>query len=451
MGDAAWYIWIVVAFGVGSLLVSFTKVFLASDMSLPDLNTEDAPPVGSQEFLETIALTVDADVVEGGTAELLHNGEGFFPRFLEDVRAARKTVHVMTYIWEPHECTRSVFEALTQAAARGVDVRVMADGVGGWRLPRSLIRTFEEAGGKFQWFSPVFSPHVININQRNHRRAFVIDGRVAYTGGIAMAEHWTGDAQTAGHWRDIMLRLTGPPVVTVQEFFIGLWANIRGELPFGEGLTPRAGERAGGDGPSDEGERPLGEAAVRAEDCETFRHLGVSHTPSIHVQPLRQLFWFSMRAATERIWINTAYFAPDGVIRQVMRDAAKAGRDVRLLTPSEKTDARYVRAFAHRYYEELMKAGVRVFEYQPTMLHSKYLVVDGRWVVTGSANLDIRSFQLNQECVMGFDCRELAAKFEETFERDLRDAREFDLETWRKRGLRAKAMETLVLPIWHQI
>ena len=444
MGDAAWYMWIVVAFGVGSIGVSFIKLFLASDLSLPDLKMEDVPAVGSEEFFETISLTVDADINEGGTAELLHNGDGFFPRFLEDVRAAEHAVHVMTFIWTPGECLDEVMNALIEKAGEGVDVRIMADGIGGRRLPNEHLRRFKDAGGKFQWFAPLASIHIINVNQRNHRRAFVIDGKVAYTGGIAFADHWTGNAQDPDHWRDVTLRLTGPPVETVQEFFITLWANIRGELPFGEGLTPRTADKP------QLGPNAIG-ADESAEEAGGFRHLGVGHTPSVHVQPLRQMFWFSMRAAQERIWIATAYFAPDEFIRRVMREAAAAGRDVRLLTASEKTDAPFVRAYAHRYYDELMEVGVRIFEYQPTMLHSKYLILDDRWVLTGSANLDVRSFQLNQECIMGFDNSRLATAFAETFERDCENAKEFQLEEWRHRSWKKRAVEKLVLPIWHQI
>ena len=442
MGDASWYVWIVLAFGLGSMLVSFTKVFLASDLSLPDLQMDSAPGAGSDAFLETLSLTVDADVVDGGSAELLHNGDGFFPRFYEDVRAAEHSVHVMTFIWRPGECAREMILALAAKAKEGVDVRVMADGVGGLKLSRDLVKTLREAGGRFEWFAPPWSVHLINVNQRNHRRAYVIDGRVAYTGGVAVADHWLGDAQDADHWRDVMLRLTGPPVQTVQEFFLALWANIVGELPTGEGLTPRTGEEG------DPGERAAGPAAGGSAD---FRHIGVGHTPSVHVQPLRQLFWFTFRAAKERLWINTAYFAPDKFIRRVLCEAAEAGRDVRLLTPGDETDAPFVRHYAHRYYGELMEAGVRVFEYRPTMLHAKYAVVDSRWVLTGSANLDVRSFQLNQECIMGFDAPALAAEFERTFEADLERAHEFDLESWRRRPWRMKAMEKLVLPIWHQI
>lgn len=446
MGDASWYVWIVLVFGLGSLAVSFIKVFLASDLSLPDLHMDEAPDVSSEEFRETIGLTVDSEFLDGGTAELLHNGDGFFPRFLEDVRSAEKSVHVMTFIWDDCPILREILTALTIKAEEGVDVRVMADGLGGLKMPRDLLKNLTDAGGRFKWFGPLKSVHIINVNQRNHRRAFVVDGRVAYTGGVSFSDEWTGDAQDPDHWRDIMLRLTGPPVVTVQEIFCRLWVNIAGELPYGEGLTPRTAEppQVGEDavGP---GTRPGGEAG------QPFRHLGVGHTPGIHVHPLRQMFWFSIRAAKRRVWINTAYFAPDTFIREVMRDRAEAGVDVRLLTPSENTDAPFVRWYAHRYYDELMEAGVRVFEYQPTMLHSKYIVADGCWVLTGSANMDVRSCQLNQEAVLGFHAPELAEKFEAMFEADCGKAKEFELEEWRRRGWRTRVMEKLVLPIWHQI
>ena len=463
MSDVPWYIWLLLVSGGFSLFLAFIRIFLASDLSLPDMQMDSCPPVGSDEFLETLALTVESDMVDGGTAELLHNGDGFFPRFYEDVRAAKQTVHVMTYIWSPGDCLTEALGVLTEKAREGVEVRVMADGFGGRHIPNELIDAFKDAGGKFEWFAPLMSMHFINVNQRNHRRAFVIDGRIAYTGGVSFSDEWTGDGQDPEHWKDIMLRLTGPPVVTIQEFFIGVWTNVSGELPFGEGLTPRTAETVepaeAAIGPGDPDKQPTsGEqsddevsADSDGEQKTVFRHLGVGHAPSIHVHPLRQLFWFSIRAAEKRIWINTAYFAPDEFIRLVLREAAKAGRDVRLLTPSGTTDAPFVRAYAHRYYDELMEAGVRVFEYQPTMLHSKYVVVDSQWVVTGSANLDVRSFQLNHECMLAFLSPELAQEMEAVFEADLENATEFDLETWRQRGIKNRLLEKIVLPIWHQI
>ena len=433
-----WWTWFFIIVGVLTTVILILKWFWAIGRSLPPLHAPEVPGVERQEFMQLLSMAVDADTNTGGTAEVLNNGDGFFPVLLEEIRAAEYSVSAMAYIWQDGKLARELFSVLTEKAEQGIQVRVMIDGLGGARFPRSLMRQLRDAGGDVRWFSPLKSMYLLHFNRRNHRRAFVIDGRVAFTGGMAIADYWTGDANNEQQYRDMMLRLTGNLATTVQEAFMQLWVNITGDIPYGPGFLPCIGSegepRAGAIG---DGEKPL-------------QHLGISHNPSIHVQPLRQVFWLSFRAARETIYIANSYFAPDRFTRQELMDQAKAGVDVRLLLPSHHTDARLVRWFAQRYYDEFLQAGIRIYEYQPTMMHSKYLVVDGHWTLTGSANLDVRSFQLNNENILGIQHREFGDHMKQLFHQDLQRASEITLEQWRARPWWHRVRESLVLPLWAQ-
>ncbi|HEX2080312.1 MAG TPA: phospholipase D-like domain-containing protein [Longimicrobium sp.] len=380
------------------------------------------PPVGSEAFLMAVSGAVNAPLMRGGTARLLNNGVEIFPAILEGIRQARHTINFMVYIWEPGRAGDQVAEALAERARAGVQVRLLLDGFGAHGIPKRNLRTLREAGAVVKLFNPVQPGWLAGAYKRNHRRAIVIDGSVAFTGGAAVADNWLGDAESETSWRDVMVEVRGCLATNLQSAFTQLWANSTGEILVGDEFYPPD---------------PGGEGALEG----LARHVSVISSPASGSHPLRVFFLISMACARESIYLANAYFAPEENTRRILAERARAGVDVRLLLPGRRTDAPMVRWAGHHYFAELLDAGVRIYEYQPTMMHAKTMVVDGVWSVVGSANMDIRSKELNQEGVIGVLDDGFGRQLRETFLEDLKDAREITRDEWRRRGLLTRLNE----------
>jgi cardiolipin synthase len=384
-------------------------------------------------------------VRSGGTVQLLNNGVAFFPKLLKDIRAAQRTIHFSVYIWEPGEASDQVFAALLERARAGVKVRVLLDGLGGMKAPDKDVDALRAAGGQVERFSAARLGKLTRFHKRNHRRAIVMDGRVAYTGGMAVAEKWVGNADTEEHWRDTMVRVTGPLAATIQSAFVGPWTQSSGELLSGPDVFP-PDVTGGPDAAPAPSAAALAAAPATAGSVQPVTlHTGLASAPSSENHPLRLFFIQSFVSAQHKLYITTPYFVPDEAIRKVVADRARAGVDVRILLPDEHTDAKPIRLTSHGYYEELLAAGVKVYEYQPTMMHTKGVVVDGAWSIVGSANMDVRSKELNNENVLGILDEGFAREVEATFFEDLKKAQEIHLEEWRRRGWWAKTKERVAV------
>jgi cardiolipin synthase A/B len=414
------------------------------------------PPVDSAEFLESITGVVNSPLQKGGTATLLDNGDAYIPAILDAIRGARHHVNFMVYIWEPGELSDRLIEAMLERARAGVEIRILLDAVGALRGPRDDFQRLEEAGGKIARFRRFVPGKLTRFHKRNHRRAIVIDGEIGFTGGAAVADKWLGDAQDPDHWRDSMVRVTGTVAADLQSAFAELWSNVTGEIMVGAPYYPSRQRRLGGTGGAADGDGggvetsaqaggPTdGKASEEADEGESVRyHTNLISAPSSEEHPLRLFFMLSFMAARERLYIATPYFVPDKHTRQLVEEKAKAGVDVRILMPNEHTDAKPIRYAAHSYYEELLEGGVRIFEYQPTMMHNKFAVIDGLWSIVGSANMDIRSKELNNENVIGILDPGFGRELEESFLRDLERSAEIRLEEWRGRGLWQRFLERL--------
>ena len=416
------------ALGVVASAGAIVTLFFALGRRPQKFTTTATPPVDSRDFLLAVAGTVNAPLSHGGTARLLNNGVEIFPAMLEAIRGARHSINFMVYIWEPGRASDTFVDALCERAGAGVEVRVMFDAVGGFRTPREVMRRLEEGGARVVWFRRLALGKVTRFYRRNHRRAIVIDGRVAFTGGAAVADKWLGDAERDGHWRDMMVEVRGQLAAHMQSAFAQLWTSVCGEVLAGDAFFPRD---------PDDGAAP----PPHGGEVEVFRHVNVISSPADESHPLRKVYWLSFRCARERIWITSPYFVPDRETRRVIAERARAGVDVRLLLPNHLTDAKPIRWASHSYFQELLSAGVRIYEYQTTMMHAKALVVDGVWSVIGSANMDIRSKELNQENVVGMLDRALGRQMEETFRADLEESVEIDPERWRRRGTLPRVLE----------
>jgi cardiolipin synthase A/B len=417
-----WWALLLMAAGAFAIAGTIVTLFFGLGRRPGRIRLLSEPRVGSHDFLLAAAGAAGGSPWLGGTARLLNNGAEFYPALAEDIRSAQRSVNFMVYIWEPGAASDLIFAALVERARAGVEVRLLLDAFGALKAPEEWIERLREAGGQVGRYRRFALGKLTRIHKRNHRRAIVIDGRIAYTGGGAVADQWLGEARGPDQWRDSMVRLTGPAALTLQAAFTPLWAVASGEVLAGPVHYPAEADREEGTG---------------------MWHLGVASSPTADEHPLRLFFMLSFCGARERLWITTPYFVPDRHIRNTLRGRAQAGVDVRVLLPNEQTDAKPIRWAGHRYYEELLEAGIRIFEYQPTFLHSKTVVVDGVWSLVGSANLDVRSKELNPENMLGILDRNLGRQLEETFLRDLERAREVKLEEWRRRPPHARVAERL--------
>ncbi len=423
--DLPWWVWALMMVGVIAIVGVIGALFLP-DWPSDDFSVGFEADPGSEKFVDYTSSLLNSTVFKGGKVTLLQNGDAFFPAMLEAIRNAKDSVNFEVYIFEPDEVGRRFMEAFKERARAGIEVRLLLDGFGGIKMTKRYRDELQEAGVLVSRFRPVGLRNLVRFYRRTHRRAIVIDGRIGFTGGAAVSRKWKGNVGNPHEWRDSMTQVTGPMVAGIQSAFATNWVYCTGEVIAGPRFFPTV-ER--GPGPSG---------------------LSVVSSPSDALQPIRLLFWVSYINARQRLWICNSYFIPDARLRGAVIDRARGGVDVRVLVPGNHTDAVPVQWAGRSYYEELLSAGVRIFEYQPAMMHAKTAVVDGAWSVVGSANLDERSMELNEENVLGIADREFAGRVEQGFAEDLTRSREILLPQWRQRSIFRRGMEALAKALIEQ-
>ena len=349
--------------------------------------------------------------VKGNSVEVYENG-AFFDVFIEEIRAARKTLHFETFLWKEGELGNRVAEAFAERARAGVKVRVLLDAVGCKKIGEAAEKAMKDAGCEVHRFRE-HSIHTIGVfNERDHRKLLVRDGRVALVGGHCIVDHWLGEAQDKDHYSDISVRVRGPIVNSVQSAFSENWVGETGELIIGPHVFPEL---------EPEGDITMYAAYVKPEGSP----------------PAVKLFHHTVIClARERIWIQNPYFIAEPEAIEAFGKAVERGVDVRVLMPATSgSDNPMVQHAGHRNFERLLKLGVRLFEYPTTLLHQKVMTIDGCWCSVGSANFDDRSFEINDEIVLGFNHPETATQLDAIFEKWAAQSNEIKLEAWRKRGM----------------
>ena len=427
-----WWGWTLLAVGFLAVVMVLSALFLP-DFHEPEFLTGADPGADSPEFIDVLVGALNVPVLRGGTARILQNGDAFYPEILGAIEGARETVNFQCYIWESGEVSDRFISAFTAAVARGVEVRILIDAFGSIKFKKEDRERLRAAGCKLEFFRPLRWYNMVRAFKRSHQRAIVIDGTIGFTGGAAVADKWSGNAQDEEHWRDSMTMVTGPLVSGVQTAFGNDWVYCCGEIVTGRSFYPQPPTGAGGPEVEHQG-RP-------GEGGEEAVGVAVVSSPSDAEQPIRICHWLGFRAARRSLYISNSYFIPDGRLRKVVTERARAGVDVRILVPGGKTDAKPVRLAGHTHYEELMRAGVRIYEYQPTMMHAKVVVVDGLWSIVGSANMDERSMELNEENVLAIRDAGLARSIEDGLRDDFERSKEFELERWCRRPLYRRVLE----------
>ncbi len=336
--------------------------------------------------------------------EMLVDGRATYTSMAEAVAGARHHVHVEFYIIQPDETGQRMRELLVEKAEQGVQVRVLCDAVGSGNLPADFWAALHAAGGQSGWFRPVAKiltrlPFRDRIDFRNHRKIVITDGRIGFTGGINVGKEYLGLDPALGEWRDTHVRIEGPAVLGLQKVFVEDWLAATDELLADESLFPD---------PDD--------------DCGTDHVQVVDSGPDRVWSPIEQAFAHAFALSRDRLWITSPYFVPSVPVESALTAAALRGVDVRLLVPL-RPDKGFVMMAAESYFPNLLRAGVKIFQYERGFVHAKTLVVDDWLATIGSANMDIRSFHLNYELDAFLFGEEPASQLAEQFERDLASAR----------------------------
>ena len=394
------------------------------------------PAAASGDFARTAALLTGTTLHQGNRLEILLDGDGTFPRLWTDLGAARRSVNAQVYYVSPGALLDTLASILSERARAGVDVRFLYDGFGA-DVPDTTLAVLRAAGVRTAVFRPVRWYSLHRAQNRSHARVVVVDGAIGYTGGFGIDDHWQGTGRSPDEWRDTNVRVEGPVVGQLQAAFAAAWADATAELLVGErffGYVDSAAVVAHATPVSRGGARDSVAAPNSVTPREAPSVAGVLYSVATPGTTRGQrLFTVTASAARERLWIANAYFVPSDEMVGMLKAAAARGVDVRLLLPGRHTDVRLTRWAARSHYETLLRGGVRIYEYQPSMMHAKTMVADGRWLSVGTMNLDARSFVHNEEVnVLAWDPA-AAAALEAVFLADLAVSRELQLAAFERR------------------
>ena len=375
----------------------------------PKLKIESCESI--DELIPSLAGLTLSSAVAGNSVALLENG-AFFDVLIERIGAARQNVHFETFLWKDGVLGQRMADALSERARAGVKVRVLLDANGSQGVGKATRRQMKDAGCKLVFFHEKALRNIGVMNERDHRKLAVIDGREAFVGGHCVVDEWLGNAEDGKHYADLSVHLHGPIVHSVQAAFSENWGGQTGELFLGKDVFPELA--------------PAGNVTIHAAYAK----------PEGSAPAVKILHHTVICLAQKRIWIQNPYFIPEPEAIDAFGAAVKRGVDVRVMMPSTSgSDNPMVQHAGHRNFEKLLKCGVRLFEYPHTLLHQKVMTVDGVWSAIGSSNFDDRSFDTNDELTLGIKDAALTQQLDAVFEKYVQRCEEIDLKQWQQRGL----------------
>ena len=370
-----------------------------------------------------LEVVIGTPFTEGNSITVLRNGDRIFPAMLGAIRSAQDTVDLMTFVYWKGDIAVEFARAMSERARAGVRVRLLIDALGGRLIERDLVDEMDDAGVQVEWFRKPLVKSPFKANHRLHRKVCIVDGRIAFTGGVGIAEEWCGDARHEGEWRDTHLRVEGPAVDGLQSAFIQDWAETGRELYDDRDQFPVQDQ--------------AGDSVVQI----------VRGSASLGWDDMQSAFHVLLCTAQERLRIATAYFAPDDDFLETLCAAPGRGVEVDLLLPGPHADKRVSQLTSEGRYEKLVDCGVRVWTFQPSMMHMKVMTVDRQVSVVGSSNFNRRSLDHDEEVVLVAIDPALTATLDEHLDDDFDRSRLIDLTRWRNRTLGQRAMEKAVSPI----
>jgi cardiolipin synthase len=362
-----------------------------------------------EQALPSIAGMTKAIIQDGNSAEILQNGDGFFPALLASIAEAKETIHFETYVWWTGDICAELANAFAARAREGLEVRVMVDSLGGMKMRPRLRRLMKKAGVELRHYHPLRLVDIGQLNKRTHRKLAVFDGKVAYICGHGVARRWTGNGQDKHHWRDTGVRLQGPIVNAMQAVFAQHWIEETGEVFVGARYFP-----------------------VLPKAGKLKMHV-LAGAPLGGVSDLELMFKMALATAQKEIMIQNPYFIPDEETVSLLKRAVKRGVDVQIMVPGKITDSPLVNHAGHRHFSDMLSSGVRIFCFERTLIHQKIMMIDGVWSHIGSTNLDSRSFNINEEAGVGIIDEGIAAELRAAFDDDLKSCQEMKTGEWERR------------------
>jgi cardiolipin synthase len=398
-------------------LVGLVVINLAPGEKQITYRLEHRYAVADPQFARAMGVLLGPALIEGNRVETLVNGDQIFGAMLNDIRAATRTITFETYIYWSGEIGRTFAQALAERARAGVKVHVLLDWVGSQKMDPEALTMMREAGVEVERYHPVKWYTLGKLNNRTHRKLLVVDGKTGFTGGVGIADKWTGNAQDPEHWRDTHYRVEGPAVAQMQSAFIDNWTKVTGKVLHTPEYFPQQ-KSAGG------------------QYAQVFQSSIEGGAESMHL-----MYLLSIAAASKSIHLSMAYFAPDTVALDSLVAALRRGVRIQILLPGPHTDAEIVQKASRAKWGELLQSGAEIYLYQPTMFHCKVLVVDGLWTSVGSTNFDNRSFRLNDEANLNIYDAGVAARQIALFNEDLKRSRRVTYDEWQARPWREKVTE----------
>ncbi|MDX2111404.1 MAG: phospholipase D-like domain-containing protein [Verrucomicrobiota bacterium] len=346
------------------------------------------------QFLRSMEHMVGPGILSGNRVTAYQNGDEIFPAMLDAIRSAKETITFETYIYWSGEIGEQFSDALCSRALAGVKVHVMLDWAGSGKMEFKYLKIMKSAGVEVEFFHPLHWYNLGRINNRTHRKLLVVDGRIGFTGGVGIADQWLGHAHSKDHWRDSHYKIEGPTVAQLQAAFTDNWLKTRAVLLYGDAYFPKL--------------EPVGNSL--AQVFKSSRNKGSEN--------IRLMYLLSIASATESIRLQAAYFVPDDLAIETFVSARARGVRIQIIVPGPHMDVQIVQNASRSLWGTLLDAGVEIYEYQPTMYHSKVLIVDDVWVSVGSTNFDDRSFRLNDEANLNLYDKAFAAEQVKVFEGD---------------------------------
>lgn len=373
--------------------------------------------IDDPQFLRSMGVLLGPPIVAGNRTQTLVNGDQIFPAMLAAVRSATKSITFETYIYWSGTIGKEFSDALSERARAGVKVHVLLDWAGTAKMDDAYLQAMKDAGVQIEKYHPLRWYNLSRMNNRTHRKLLIVDGKVGFTGGVGIADQWTGNAQDKEHWRDTHFRVEGPAVAQMQAAFMDNWIKTRGEVLHGDAYFPEL--------------FPIGEEAA-----QMFKS-----SPGEGAEGMRLMYLLSINAAQKSIQIANSYFVPDDLTIETLEEAMKRGVRVQIIVPGTKIDTEVVRKASRARWGKLLEAGAEISEYQPTMFHCKVMVVDELWTSVGSTNFDNRSFRLNDEANLNIYDREFALHQRAIFAEDLKKTKRITLAQWQNRPWQEKLLE----------
>ncbi len=383
--------------------------------------------VSDPQFRREMSVLLGPTIVHGNQVTVLQNGNEIFPAMLLAIRSAQTSITFETFIYWSGDTGEAFSQALSERARAGVPVSVIIDWVGSAQMEHSLLDAMQAAGVQLHRYRPLHWYNFARMNNRTHRKLLVVDGHIGFTGGVGIADQWTGDGGDPEHWRDTHFRIEGPVVAQLQAALNDNWIKTTGWLLHGPSYFPALQEQG-----------------------EVDAHVFVA-SPSGGSESMHLMYLLAIAAAEATIDLAASYFVPDRLLIEALIAARARDVRIRILLPGPHIDALTVKIASKATWGALLRAGAEIHVYQPTMLHTKLLVIDAAFVSVGSTNFDIRSVRLNDEASLNVYSSDFATQMTATFEADLLAAEPYSLAHWNDRPLRERFSEKILLPIKSQL